>query len=39
MLGFVLGTLFGSTVGVAAICFCKAASEADERMNRTDFKE
>jgi len=36
MLQFFLGTLFGGTVGVAAMCFCTVASKSDEKL--TDRK-
>jgi hypothetical protein len=39
VLGFILGAVFGGTVGVFAMCLCKAASEADKCMNQTDFKD
>lgn len=39
MLGFILGSIFGGTVGVFTICLCKAASEADKCMNQTDFED
>lgn len=39
MLGFILGTIFGGTIGVFAICMCQAASDADKCMNQTDFKD
>ena len=31
MTGFIIGTLFGGTVGVFAMCFCTAAKIADIR--------
>ncbi len=39
MLGFILGSIFGGTVGVFTICLCKAASDADKCMNQTDFED
>lgn len=39
MLGFILGSIFGGTVGAFAICLCKAASDADRCMNHTDNKD
>ena len=39
MLGFILGTIFGGTTGVFAMCLCKTASDADRCMNQTDFKD
>lgn len=37
MLVFILGLMVGGTTGVAAMCLCKAASDADKCMNITDF--
>jgi len=39
MLGFILSSIFGGTVGAFAICLCKAASDADKCMNQTDFED
>ncbi len=39
MLGFILGSIFGGTVGVFTICLCKVASDADRCMNHTDNKD
>lgn len=39
MLGFILGSIFGGTVGVLAMCMCKAASDADKCMNQTDNED
>ena len=36
MLVFILGLMVGGTTGVAAMCLCKAASDADKCMNITD---
>ncbi len=33
MLGFILGSMFGGTVGVFTMCLCTAASRADEELN------
>ena len=32
MIGFVIGSILGGTVGVVTICCCQAASEADRRL-------
>ncbi|MBR4363096.1 MAG: DUF3789 domain-containing protein [Ruminococcus sp.] len=34
MLGFILGSLFGGTVGVFTMCLCTAASSADNFLNQ-----
>ncbi|HEZ7987140.1 MAG TPA: DUF3789 domain-containing protein [Ruminococcus sp.] len=39
MLGFILGSIFGGTAGVFAMCLCRAASDADRCMNQTNFKD
>ncbi len=39
MIGFILGTFFGSIVGMTATCLCVAARQADCRMNCTDSEE
>lgn len=39
MLGFILGSIFVGTVGVFAMCLCKAASDADRYMNHTDNED
>lgn len=39
MIGFILGSMFGSAIGVSVICLCVAAKQADREMNRTDFKD
>lgn len=39
MLGFILGSIFGCTVGVFAMCLCKAALNADKCMNQTDYED
>lgn len=36
MLGFIIGLMVGVTTGVAAMCLCKAASDADKCMDYTD---
>ena len=36
MLAFFLGLLVGGVVGVAAMCLCIAAGDADRRMERSD---
>ncbi|HRR78440.1 MAG TPA: DUF3789 domain-containing protein [Ruminococcus sp.] len=33
MIGFILGSMFGGTVGVFAMCLCRTASESDMHMN------
>ncbi|MCM1227644.1 MAG: DUF3789 domain-containing protein [Clostridium sp.] len=39
MLGFILGAVFGGTVGAFTMCLCKTASAADKCMNKTDYEE
>ena len=41
MLGFILGSMFGGSVGVAAMCLCTAAKLSDEEINKvpTDAKK
>ena len=39
MLGFILGSIFGGTAGVFAMCLCTAASEADRCMDQTDSED
>ena len=39
MLGFILGAVFGGTVGAFAMCMCKVASDADRCMNQTDSED
>lgn len=34
MIGFILGTFFGGTVGAVTMAFCNAAKNADEKMNK-----
>ena len=34
MLNFVLGSLFGGTMGVVAMCLCTAAKWGDEHIDR-----
>ncbi|MBR1822790.1 MAG: DUF3789 domain-containing protein [Ruminococcus sp.] len=34
MLGFVLGTLFGGTMGVFTMCLCTAAKWGDDNNNK-----
>lgn len=36
MLVFILGLMVGGTTGVAAMCLCKTASDADKCMDSTD---
>lgn len=39
MLVFILGLMVGGTTGVAAMCLCKAASDADKCIDSTDSEE
>ena len=39
MITFLLGTLFGGTVGLVAACLCIAAGRADREMNYTNSEE
>lgn len=39
MIGFILGSMFGGTIGVAAMCLCMAAGRADREINCTDSKD
>ena len=39
MIGFILGSMFGGTVGVVAMCLCVAAKEADREMGCTDYED
>lgn len=34
MLGFIIGSIFGGTVGVLAMALCTAAGKADEEMGQ-----
>lgn len=34
MIGFIIGLFVGAFIGVAVMCFCNAASDADENMKR-----
>ncbi|MBP3242303.1 MAG: DUF3789 domain-containing protein [Ruminococcus sp.] len=34
MVGFIVGTLFGGTVGVVTMCLCTAAKWGDEHMDK-----
>jgi len=34
MLGFIIGSLFGGSVGVVTMCMCTAAKQADRKNNR-----
>lgn len=36
MIGFILGTVFGGTVGVFTACMCAAAGQEDRRMHNID---
>lgn len=37
MLGFILGSMFGGSVGVAAMCLCSAAKWGDEGDSGSDI--
>ncbi len=39
MIGFILGSIFGGTAGVLAMCFYRVASEVDKCMNQTDSED
>lgn len=39
MIGFLLGSLFGGTVGVVSMCLCSAAGQADHDMELKDSNE
>ena len=34
MIGFIIGLFIGAFIGVAFMCFCNAASKADENMEK-----
>lgn len=36
MIIFLLGTMFGSMIGIFAMCLCTAAGQADREMNCTE---
>ncbi len=39
MIGFILGSMFGGTIGVFAACLCAAAAQADREMGCTDYED
>lgn len=39
LIKFILGSLFGGTVGVFVMCLCQAAGKSDNQLNYTDFDE
>lgn len=39
MIGFILGGIFGGTIGVVAMCLCVAAKEADCEMGCTKYED
>ena len=39
MIAFLLGTLFGGSVGLVAACLCIAAGQTDREMNCTNSKD
>ena len=39
MIAFLLGTLFGGSVGLVAACLCIATGQADREMNCTNSKD
>lgn len=39
MIGFILGSMFGGTVGVVAMCLCVTAKQADREMGSTDSED
>lgn len=39
VLGFILGSIFGGTVGVFTMCLCMAAGQAEKCENHTDSKD
>lgn len=38
MIGFILGAMFGGCVGVAVMCLCRAAGDADRHMETEENK-
>ncbi len=34
MLGFILGSMFGGTIGVFTMCLCRTASDSDDSIGR-----
>lgn len=39
MVGFILGSIFGGSVGVFAMCLCVAAGRADREMECTNSED
>ena len=39
MIGFLIGTLLGGAAGVATMCMCSVAAEADRHLEETDDNE
>lgn len=39
MIEFILGSMFGGTIGVVAMCLCVAAKQADCEMGCTDYED
>ncbi len=39
MIGFIVGCMFGGTVGIFTMCLCRVASDADKCMDSTDFEK
>lgn len=39
VIGFILGGIFGGTIGVVAMCLCVAAKEADCEMGCTKYED
>ena len=39
MIGFIIGSLFGGTIGLFAACLCTAAKQADHGMDCTNSED
>ena len=39
MIGFMIGCILGSTVGIFATCLCVAAGHSEREMNCTEFRD
>lgn len=39
MIGFIIGSMVGGTIGVFATCLCVAAGRADRGMDCTNFED
>lgn len=39
MIGFILGSMFGGTIGMLATCLCVAAGRADREMDCTNSED